>query len=167
MDNGVDRDGIKTFGALGIGGLKMKIHKACIAKLFERNDLVLDAESILEVARVALITSAVDSTSNRACRASSASTPAQSSIDLCGLDDGRRLPRPVAADGDALANPSSLCSALLDAAHRDCAARPRRRAVRLRTAAHDRARDLTDTDVRLAQLTAAGEDRAGSAALGR
>jgi hypothetical protein len=29
----------------------MKVHKACIAKLFERNDLVLDAESILEVAR--------------------------------------------------------------------------------------------------------------------
>ena len=51
MDNGVDRNGIKTYGALGIGGLKMKIHKACIAKLFERNDLVLDAESILEVAR--------------------------------------------------------------------------------------------------------------------
>jgi len=51
MDNGVDRDGIKTYGALGIGGLKMKLHKACIAKLFERNDLVLDAESILEVAK--------------------------------------------------------------------------------------------------------------------
>ena len=51
MDNGADRDGIRTYGALGIGGLKMKIHKACIAKLFERNDLVLDAESILEVAR--------------------------------------------------------------------------------------------------------------------
>lgn len=51
MDNGVDRDGIKTYGALGIGGLKMKLHKTCIAKLFERNDLVLDAESILEVAR--------------------------------------------------------------------------------------------------------------------
>jgi hypothetical protein len=50
-DNGVDRDGIRTYGALGIGGLKMKIHKACIARLFERNDLVLDAESILEVAR--------------------------------------------------------------------------------------------------------------------
>jgi methylenetetrahydrofolate/methylenetetrahydromethanopterin dehydrogenase (NADP+) len=50
-DNGADRDGIKTYGALGIGGFKMKVHKACIAKLFERNDLVLDAESILEVAR--------------------------------------------------------------------------------------------------------------------
>jgi hypothetical protein len=51
MDDGVDRDGVKAFGALGIGGLKMKLHKACIARLFERNDLVLDAESILDVAR--------------------------------------------------------------------------------------------------------------------
>jgi methylenetetrahydrofolate/methylenetetrahydromethanopterin dehydrogenase (NADP+) len=30
--------------------LKMKIHKACIAKLFEKNDLILDAESIAELA---------------------------------------------------------------------------------------------------------------------
>ena len=29
----------------------MKIHKACIARLFERNDLVLDAETIADVAR--------------------------------------------------------------------------------------------------------------------
>jgi hypothetical protein len=29
----------------------MKIHKACIARLFERNDLVLDAEAIAELAR--------------------------------------------------------------------------------------------------------------------
>ena len=49
-DNGADRDGVTTFGALGVGGLKMKIHKACIARLFERNDLVLDAETIAEVA---------------------------------------------------------------------------------------------------------------------
>jgi hypothetical protein len=47
----VDREGVKTFGALGVGGLKMKIHKACIARLFERNDLVLDAETIFDVAR--------------------------------------------------------------------------------------------------------------------
>ena len=49
-DNGADRNGVTTFGALGVGGLKMKIHKACIARLFERNDLVLDAETISEVA---------------------------------------------------------------------------------------------------------------------
>jgi hypothetical protein len=51
QDNGVDRDGTTTFGALGVGSLKMKIHKACIARLFERSDLVLDAETIAEVAR--------------------------------------------------------------------------------------------------------------------
>jgi hypothetical protein len=49
-DNSVDRDGVTTFGALGIGNLKMKIHKACIARLFEKNDLVLDAETIAEIA---------------------------------------------------------------------------------------------------------------------
>jgi NAD(P)-dependent dehydrogenase (short-subunit alcohol dehydrogenase family) len=49
-DNSVERDGTVVFGALGVGGLKMKIHKACIARLFERNDLVLDAETIAEVA---------------------------------------------------------------------------------------------------------------------
>jgi hypothetical protein len=49
-DDGVERDGVKVFGALGVGGLKMKIHKACIARLFERNDLVLDVETIAEIA---------------------------------------------------------------------------------------------------------------------
>ncbi len=50
-DNGEKRDGITTFGALGVGGFKMKVHKRCIARLFESNDAVLDAESIAEVAR--------------------------------------------------------------------------------------------------------------------
>jgi hypothetical protein len=50
MDNGSERDGVKVFGALGVGGLKMKIHKACIARLFEKNDLILDAEAIAGVA---------------------------------------------------------------------------------------------------------------------
>jgi methylenetetrahydrofolate/methylenetetrahydromethanopterin dehydrogenase (NADP+) len=50
-DNGVDRSGVTVFGALGVGHLKMKVHKACIARLFERNDLVLDAETIADVAR--------------------------------------------------------------------------------------------------------------------
>jgi hypothetical protein len=49
-DDGVTREGVSVFGALGIGSLKMKIHKACIARLFERNDLVLDAETIAEIA---------------------------------------------------------------------------------------------------------------------
>ena len=50
-DNGAERNGVTVFGALGVGHLKMKIHKACVARLFERNDLVLDAEAIAEVAR--------------------------------------------------------------------------------------------------------------------
>jgi hypothetical protein len=50
MDDGADRDGVKAFGALGVGKLKMKVHKACIARLFERNDLVLDAETIAAIA---------------------------------------------------------------------------------------------------------------------
>jgi methylenetetrahydrofolate/methylenetetrahydromethanopterin dehydrogenase (NADP+) len=50
-DSSVDRNGVKVFGAFGIGGFKTKLHKACVAKLFTRNDLVLDAEAIAEVAR--------------------------------------------------------------------------------------------------------------------
>ena len=50
-DDGAQREGVTTFGAVGVGGLKKKIHKACIDHLFERNDLVLDAETIAEVAR--------------------------------------------------------------------------------------------------------------------
>jgi methylenetetrahydrofolate/methylenetetrahydromethanopterin dehydrogenase (NADP+) len=49
-DTAVEREGVTVFGALGVGNFKMKIHKACIARLFERNDLVLDAETIAEVA---------------------------------------------------------------------------------------------------------------------
>jgi hypothetical protein len=50
MDNGVERDGVVAFGALGVGGFKMKVHKACVARLFESNDAVLDAETIADVA---------------------------------------------------------------------------------------------------------------------
>jgi hypothetical protein len=49
-DDGTLREGIPAFGALGIGGLKMKAHKAAIAKLFEGNDLDLDAEQIYDLA---------------------------------------------------------------------------------------------------------------------
>jgi hypothetical protein len=49
-DDGTLREGIPAFGALGIGAFKMKAHKAAIAKLFERNDLDLDAEQIYDLA---------------------------------------------------------------------------------------------------------------------
>jgi methylenetetrahydrofolate/methylenetetrahydromethanopterin dehydrogenase (NADP+) len=51
QDSAVEREGAVVYGALGVGSLKMKVHKACIARLFERNDLVLDAETIADVAR--------------------------------------------------------------------------------------------------------------------
>jgi hypothetical protein len=51
MDDGVRRDGVTVFGALGIGKLKMKVHKTCVQRLFEKNDIVLDAETIAEVAQ--------------------------------------------------------------------------------------------------------------------
>jgi hypothetical protein len=50
-DAGVEREGVKVFGAFGVGNFKTKLHKACVAKLFDRNDLVLDAETIADVAR--------------------------------------------------------------------------------------------------------------------
>lgn len=49
MDKDVDRHGISCYGAIGVGGTKMKIHKAAIKRLFERNDLVLDAEEIYQL----------------------------------------------------------------------------------------------------------------------
>lgn len=46
MDKAVDRDGVIAYGAIGVGDLKMKLHRAAVARLFEANDLVLDAEEI-------------------------------------------------------------------------------------------------------------------------
>jgi hypothetical protein len=49
-DKGVERDGVTCYGALGVGGTKMKVHKAAIAELFTRNNAVLDVEEIYEIA---------------------------------------------------------------------------------------------------------------------
>jgi methylenetetrahydrofolate/methylenetetrahydromethanopterin dehydrogenase (NADP+) len=48
-DNAKERDGALCYGAIGVGGLKMKIHKAAIRRLFEANDQVLDAEQIYRI----------------------------------------------------------------------------------------------------------------------
>jgi methylenetetrahydrofolate/methylenetetrahydromethanopterin dehydrogenase (NADP+) len=50
-DAGVKKNGVVVFGAFGVGNFKTKLHKACVARLFERNDLVLDAETIADIAR--------------------------------------------------------------------------------------------------------------------
>ncbi|MDX2120858.1 MAG: NADP-dependent methylenetetrahydromethanopterin/methylenetetrahydrofolate dehydrogenase [Gemmatimonadota bacterium] len=50
-DAGGQRDGVAAYGAFGVGNFKTKLHKRCIARLFERNDQVLDAEAIADIAR--------------------------------------------------------------------------------------------------------------------
>jgi methylenetetrahydrofolate/methylenetetrahydromethanopterin dehydrogenase (NADP+) len=50
-DDLVEREGKLVLGALGIGGRKMKTHKACVRRLFERNDLVLNADGVYAVAK--------------------------------------------------------------------------------------------------------------------
>ena len=50
MDKGAVRDGVICYGAIGVGDLKMKIHRAAIAALFTRNDQVMDALEVYEIA---------------------------------------------------------------------------------------------------------------------
>ncbi len=49
-DKGKERDGIICYSAIGVGDTKMKIHKAAIAKLFERNDQFMGAEEVYALA---------------------------------------------------------------------------------------------------------------------
>ena len=51
MDKAAVKDGLIAYGAIGVGDLKMKLHRAAIAKLFEKNDQVLDAEEIYGLAQ--------------------------------------------------------------------------------------------------------------------
>ena len=51
MDRGTDRSGKKVWGAIGFGTLKLALHRACIAKLFETNDQILNAEAIFDIAK--------------------------------------------------------------------------------------------------------------------
>ena len=49
-----EREGKLVLGALALGGKKMKTHKACVRRLFESNDLVLNAEGVYAVAQESL-----------------------------------------------------------------------------------------------------------------
>jgi methylenetetrahydrofolate/methylenetetrahydromethanopterin dehydrogenase (NADP+) len=51
MDRFAERHGKLVLGALAVGGAKMKTHKACVRRLFERNDLLLNADGVYSVAR--------------------------------------------------------------------------------------------------------------------
>jgi hypothetical protein len=48
-DKAKERDGIVCYGAIGVGGTKMKIHRAAIQRLFTANSLVLDAEEVFQI----------------------------------------------------------------------------------------------------------------------
>lgn len=51
MDKGKERHGKIIWGAIGFGTLKLALHRACIARLFESNDQVFDAEEIFALAK--------------------------------------------------------------------------------------------------------------------
>jgi hypothetical protein len=49
-DKAASSEGVVCYGAVGVGDTKMKIHKAAVARLFESNDQVLDAEEVFALA---------------------------------------------------------------------------------------------------------------------
>ncbi len=51
MDKGNERHGKIIWGALGFGALKLTLHRACIAKLFDDNKQIFDAENIFALAK--------------------------------------------------------------------------------------------------------------------
>jgi len=51
MDKATTRHGKTVWGAIGFGALKIALQRACVAKLFEQNDLVLDCEEIHALAK--------------------------------------------------------------------------------------------------------------------
>lgn len=51
LDKAVQRGQRFDYGAIGVGGLKMKIHRESVSALFTRNDLYLDAEEIFTIGR--------------------------------------------------------------------------------------------------------------------
>lgn len=52
-DKGENRNGIICYGALGVGGLKMKVHRRAVASLFESNEQFLEAAQIYALAKAA------------------------------------------------------------------------------------------------------------------
>ena len=54
MDKGKTRGETISYGAIGVGGLKMKIHRKCIESLFESNDKVLEVHEIHAIGKTLL-----------------------------------------------------------------------------------------------------------------
>ena len=51
MDRATERFGKICYGAIGFGAFKLEVHRACIAKLFESNNMTLDAPEIYALAK--------------------------------------------------------------------------------------------------------------------
>ncbi|WP_026605687.1 NAD(P)-dependent methylenetetrahydromethanopterin dehydrogenase [Methylocapsa acidiphila] len=51
FDKAKERHGKIVIGALGLGGLKLKLHRACVGQLFESSEQVFDAENIYAQAK--------------------------------------------------------------------------------------------------------------------
>jgi NAD(P)-dependent dehydrogenase (short-subunit alcohol dehydrogenase family) len=49
-DKAVQKDQVAVYGAIGVGGLKMKIHKAAVQQLFQANDQILDTDEVYRLA---------------------------------------------------------------------------------------------------------------------
>lgn len=49
FDKAAEQDGVFCYGAIGVGGTKMKIHQAAVKKLFTANDLLLDTAAVFEI----------------------------------------------------------------------------------------------------------------------
>lgn len=48
-DKATEKQGVICYGAIGVGGTKMNIHKASLKRLFESNDQVLDTNAIYQI----------------------------------------------------------------------------------------------------------------------
>ncbi len=51
QDKATENHGKMCYGAIGVGGTKMKIHKAALKRLYDSNDQVLDAEVIFGIGK--------------------------------------------------------------------------------------------------------------------
>lgn len=51
IDKGTLRDGANCYGAIGVGGTKMQIHKWAVERLFDSNDWILNAEEIYAIGK--------------------------------------------------------------------------------------------------------------------
>jgi methylenetetrahydrofolate/methylenetetrahydromethanopterin dehydrogenase (NADP+) len=48
-DKAAEKDSVICYGAIGVGGTKMKIHRAALQRLFTANNLVLNAEEVFQI----------------------------------------------------------------------------------------------------------------------